>query len=195
MDTTQPAKGNFVAFLNDDAKAGSKLPTFVNGRIAKPGNDEEFPFSLWAFDYTDKETGEVLTGFSGTMGPLPVNADAARQIDHAVRGKPDGIEATTPYNIALAPGRIVLFVHKPSPEHTSDKPKAHYGYANFGDDGKYVEIASWNGLTRYGKAMISGNTQYPMAKDHAQSPVVAVEVDAERGAVAGEGRKKGRGRE
>ena len=182
MDQTQQQKGNFVAYLNPDARSTNKLPVFERGRIARPGSTEEHSFKLWPFEYTDKTTGELLTGFAGQMDVLPIGTDAKTQIAFATKEPAAQREAYTPTNVSLKPGAIVLFVHKPMPHHTSDKPKNHYGYANFGDDGQYVEIASWDGLTRNGKAMISGNTQYPMLKDKADDPVVAVAVDAERAA-------------
>ena len=58
MTTEQPT-GNLYAPLNRYKTPGDDKPMF-SGRLTKPGQEAEFPFSLWAFKYTDKKTGEII---------------------------------------------------------------------------------------------------------------------------------------
>lgn len=161
--TTKRPQGKFIAYINEAKQAGDQLPMFKNGAISKPGSEEAFPFSLWAFYYTDKETGEVLTGFNGTIGNVSPDASAADQIEALLAARPDSgtIEQA---GLKLAPKSIVAFVHK-SKEGASPDDKTHYGFANFGDGSPLVQISIWLGKTRYGRAMVSGNTQYPLSKE------------------------------
>ncbi len=171
MDQPTQRHSNFVAFLNRDKQPGDKRPLFVDGKIAKPGSTEEYPFSLWAFEYTDRATGEVLTGFGGSIGNVSTDAPATDQIQALAAARPadDGvIEAA---GLTLKPGQIVAFVNKPKPDGKPNQ-KTHYGYVNFGDGTPLVDASIWLGKDRYGRAMLSGNTQFPQpAKDEAaQAP-------------------------
>lgn len=192
MDQSKPPRGNFFAFLNRDKEPGDKLPAFVNGRIAKPGDKEEYAFALWPFEYTHKATGELRTGFSGRMGELPIDADAHQQIEAAARGKASAPAIEGPGNLKLDPGVVVLFVSTPKDGSAADKPKDYYGYANFGDGSSYVDLSVWVSKDRYGKAMISGNSQYPLDKQSDQ-PTIEALVDEGRIARGMPDKRKGRG--
>jgi hypothetical protein len=171
-DTTAPkqsaqqATGNFVAFLNRDKQPGDNRPIFVNGRIAKPGSEEEFPLTLWAFNYTNTKTGEVLTGFNGSIGAVSPDAAAIDQIQALLKQEtPDAIVAAG--NLSINPRQVVIFTNGFKDEAPDKERPTHYGYANFGDGTPLVKASVWLGKDRYERAYVHGTTQYPLTKEEA----------------------------
>jgi hypothetical protein len=159
----QPAapKGNFAAFFNRDKQPGDRRPMFVDGKISKPGATDDLPVTLWAFEYTDKKSGEVLTGFSGEIGAVSTSASPNDQIQALM--KSSATEAPTLEalgNLKVGPRNIVLFASKPK-EGGKDNQKTHYGYVNFGDGTPLVDLSVWLDKDRYGRPILTGNTQYP----------------------------------
>ena len=80
MDQDQRSKGNFYAPINRYKVQGDEKPIFV-GTLTKPGDDAELPFSLWGFKYADKKTGEIKTGYSGSLKNIPANIPVTAQIE------------------------------------------------------------------------------------------------------------------
>jgi hypothetical protein len=167
MNQTAATKGKFAAFLNRDKQPGDSRPMFTDGKISKPDMADELPVTLWAFEYTDKKSGEVLTGFSGKIGAISASASPDDHIQALM--KAPATEAPTLEalgNLKVGPHSIVLFVSKPK-EGGKDNQKTHYGYVNFGDGTPLVDLSVWLSKDRYGRPILTGNTQYPQpAKSH-----------------------------
>ncbi|MBS0235562.1 MAG: hypothetical protein JSR99_19000 [Proteobacteria bacterium] len=106
MDQSQQPKGNFYAPINRYKVQGDEKPIFV-GTLTKPGDEAALPFSLWGFKYADKKTGEIKTGYGGSINGIPANIPAAEQIE-ALLADPTGVDVTVA-NLTLRPGQIVLF--------------------------------------------------------------------------------------
>lgn len=170
MDQPTQRHSNFVAFLNRTKQPGDKRPMFVDGKIAKPGQTDEYPLSLWAFEYTDKTTGEALLGFGGELGNVSSDAEAATQLQALMTTQAASGGIIEHAGLTLKPGQVIAFVNKPKPDGKPNQ-KTHYGYVNFGDGTPMAEVSIWLGKDRYGRAMLSGNTQFPQpAKDKALQP-------------------------
>lgn len=191
--TNQQPRGNFIAFINREKQPGDDRPMFIDGRIAKPGSTEELPFSLWAFSYADKTTGELLTGFSGTIGNVSPDASAADQIEALLAARPDGGAVIEQAGLKLAPNHIAVFVHKPK-EGATPKDKTHYGFVNFGDGTPLVQASIWLGKDRYGHAMVSGNTQFQRPSKAEGQEQVDLDQLVEQGVVSKGMPKKSAGR-
>jgi hypothetical protein len=176
MDQPTKKPSNFAAFLNRKKQPGDRRPMFVDGKIAKPGKTDEYPLSLWAFEYTDKATGEVLMGFGGELGNVSPDAEAVSQLQTLMTTQAANGGGVEHAGLTLKPGQVIAFVNKPKPDGKANQ-KTHYGFVNFGDGTPIAEVSIWLDKDRYGRAYLSGNTQYPQpAKDQtAQAP--APEVD------------------
>lgn len=94
-------------------------------------------------------------------------------------------------DITLAPRTLAAFAHKPK-EGEKPNTKTHYAYVNFGDGTPLVEASIWLSTDRYGRAMVSGNTQFPLSKETATQPVASPENLVAAGIVS-KGMPKGRG--
>ncbi|MFM9942834.1 MAG: hypothetical protein ACKVP7_25440 [Hyphomicrobiaceae bacterium] len=70
--TNQQPTGDFYAPINRYKQPGDDKPIFT-GTLSKPGHDAKLPFALWAFEYTDKKTGEVKRGFGGSINGVATN--------------------------------------------------------------------------------------------------------------------------
>lgn len=159
MDQPQRPRGNFVAFLNRDKEPGDSKPIF-DGRLAKPGTEDEQRFALWPFEYADKKTGQVMTGFNGQVSAIATTAAPMDQIAALLKQAPADAVVEMPGNLNLAPRQIVLFAN-PSKDDAPDKKRPDlYGYFNPGDGTPIVSIAVWMGKDRYDHAMLTGATQY-----------------------------------
>lgn len=176
MDPTQQPRGNFVAFMNRDKQAGDNKPAF-DGRIAKPGADDEQRCALWSFEYTDKETGEILIGFNGRADGINTKAEAIDQIMGLLSAKSTGDVIELAGKLKLAPHQIVLFTNKKKAE-ASDKDRPNfYGFHNPGDGSPVVSISAWARKDRNEHAMLSGSTQYPIpGKSVAEQQAADAEV-------------------
>ncbi len=173
----QPQRGNFVAFLNRDKEPGDNKPIF-DGRLARPGTEDAQRFALWPFEYTDKKTGEVHTGFNGQVSAIATTAAPMDQIAALLKQAPADAVVEMPGNLNLAPRQLVLFAN-PSKADAPDKKRPDlYGYFNPGDGTPIISISAWMGKDRYEHAMLSGATQYPMpgktvAEQQAAAPDLA----------------------
>jgi len=160
MDQSQQPKGNFYAPINRYKVQGDEKPIFV-GTLIKPGDDAELPFSLWAFKYADKKTGEIKTGYSGSINGIPVNIPAAEQIE-ALLADTTGIDVTVA-NLTLRPGQIVLFPNgfkDDAPE--KDRPDL-WGWVNPTDGTPPFKPGVWIKQFEDSKRpYLSGATQYPL---------------------------------
>lgn len=177
MDQTQHPRGDFAAFLNRDKQPGDNKPIF-DGRIAKPGTEDEQRVALWAFEYTDKKTGEVRTGFNGTAGAIVTTAAPMDQIASLLKQAPAADVIEMPGNLKLAPRQVVLFANPSKDDAPEKKRPDFYGYFNPGDGSPVVSISAWMGKDRYDHAKLSGATQYPtpgksVAEQQAAAPELA----------------------
>lgn len=161
MDQRQQTRGNFVAFMNRDKQAGDNKPAF-DGRIAKPGADDEQRCALWSFEYTDKATGEVLMGFNGRADGINTKAEAIDQITALLGAKSTAEVIELAGNLKLAPHQIVLFTNKKKAEGAGKDRPNFYGVYNPGDGSPVVSISAWARKDRNQHAMLSGGTQYPI---------------------------------
>ncbi len=168
MSTTQPKQptGNFAAFFNRNKAQGDNLPMFVDGKISKPGADDERAVTLWAFEYRDAE-GVMHTGFNGTVGTLNRNAPAIDQVQAFMATSKATADLDAGGTLKIAPNQVVLFTNKTKAEATDKDRPTHYGFVNFGDGTPLVRISAWLDKDRYQRPILTGSTQFPMPKDKA----------------------------
>lgn len=162
--TPEKRPSNFAAFLNREKVAGDRTPIFVDGRISKPNETDELPFALWPFEYADKQTGEVRMGFQGPIGSVSLAAPAMDQLQSLLAAPPQAETILETNGLTVEPRRIVLFANTPKPDGAANQ-KTHYGYVNFGDGTPIVEVSAWLGKDRYGRAMLTGNTQFQLTPE------------------------------
>lgn len=153
--------------MNRNKQRGDKLPMFINGRISKPGNTEEFPMSVWSFEYKNAD-GQILTGFSGQIGEVPNGAEAAAQVEALMRANPNAkpLEAG---NLTVQPNQFICFANPRHGQNDGKDHNTHYGFANFGDGSPIVQIGVWLGKDRYERAMLQGSTQYPKTREEVEA--------------------------
>lgn len=159
MTTTQPT-GNFYAPVSRYKQPGDNKPIFT-GTLTKPDDDAKYPFSLWAFQYADKKTGEIKTGYSGIIDGVPANVPAQAQID-ALLADPSGVD-TKVANLTLRPGQIVLFPNGFKDEDPSKDRPDLWGWVNPIDGTPPFKPGVW--IKQYedsGRPYLSGQTQYPL---------------------------------
>lgn len=159
MTTEQPT-GNLYAPLNRYKTPGDDKPMF-SGRLTKPGQEAEFPFSLWAFKYTDKKTGEIKTGYGGSISGVPANIPALDQIE-ALLADPTGADVKVA-NLNLRPGQIVLFQNGFKDENPAKDRPDQWGWVNPTDGTPPFKASAW--IKQYedsNRPYLSGETQYPL---------------------------------
>lgn len=157
---TQP-RGDFYANLNRYKQPSDDKPIFA-GTLTKPDDDAKLPFALWAFEYTDKKTGEVKRGYSGSINGIATNIPAADQIA-ALAARADAGTEVTVANLTLRPGQIVLFENGFKAEDTTKNRPDLWGWVNPNDGTPAFRPSVW--IKQYedsGRAYLSGTTQYPI---------------------------------
>lgn len=158
---TQP-HGNFIAFLVRDKEPGDKRPMF-DGRLSLPDDAEvAFSFPLFAHEYTNPKTGEVMTMFNGTTDPVSKNAAPMDQIAALLKSAESSTALASVGNLQLRPRQLVLFPNRFKDE-APEKDRPHYwGVYNHGNGQDVVRIGAWLRKDRYGRAMFGGSTSYPL---------------------------------
>lgn len=185
--------GKFYAPVNRYKVAGDNKPIF-SGRLTKPGDEAELPFSLWAFKYTDKKTGEIKTGYSGSIDGVPANIPAQDQIE-ALLTDPTGSDVTVA-NLTLRPGQIVLFPNGFKDEAPEKRRPDLWGWVNPIDGTAAFKPGVW--VQQYedsGRPYLSGQTQYPQAGKSAAEPTLDQLIASEevsRGMPKGKVRRESR---
>ncbi|MEQ1694357.1 MAG: hypothetical protein ABL901_00820 [Hyphomicrobiaceae bacterium] len=165
MSNAQPKQptGNFAAFFNRNKTNGDNLPMFVDGKISKPGADDERTVTLWAFEYRDAE-GVVHTGFNGTVGNMNRNAPAIDQVQALMATRKQQTDLEAGGELKVAPNQIVIFTNKTKAEAADKARPTHYGFVNFGDSTPLVRVSAWLDKDRYQRPILTGATQFPMPK-------------------------------
>lgn len=157
MDQTQ--RGDFLVFINDRKSPGDARPIF-EGYITRPGSEEKLDVTIWAQTYQDRKTGEQRKMYSGVIGATSQGADAYAQIDALSRAEPGDDQELG--SLTLRPRQIVLFANAYKDEAPEKKRPDYWGGVNFGDGTAPVRLSAWVNQTRYGKAMLAGETSYPI---------------------------------
>lgn len=158
--TKQPT-GDFYAPVNRYKQPGDDKPIFT-GTLTKPNDEAKLPFALWAFDYTNRKTGEVLRGYAGGINGVPANIPAQAQIDALLADVDAGKEATVA-NLTLRPGQVVLFANGFKAEAPEKNRPDLWGYTNPTDGTAPFRNSVW--MKQYedsGRPYLSGSTQYPL---------------------------------
>lgn len=191
QSTPQP-RGDFYAPVNRYKQPGDSKPIFT-GTLTKPGDDAKLPFSLWAFDYTDKKTGEVRKGYSGTINGVPTNVPAQDQID-ALLADAAGAEVKVA-NLTLRPGQVVLFENGFKDEAPDKNRPDLWGWVNPTDGTPPFQPHVWiKTFEDSNRPYLSGSTQYPQAgKSQAEQQPTLDEIVASGAVTKGMPEKKGRG--
>ncbi len=166
MSTTQPKQptGNFAAFFNRNKAQGDNLPMFIDGKITKPGADDERAVTLWAFEYQNAD-GVTHTGYNGTIGTMNRNAPAIDQVQAFMKSQKSGTDLDAGGKLKVAPNQIVLFANKTKADAPDKDRPTNYGFVNFGDGTPLVRVSAWLDKDRYQRPILTGSTQFPMAKD------------------------------
>lgn len=175
MSTTQPKQpsGNFAAFFNRNKTHGDNLPMFVDGKISKPGADDERAVTLWAFEYNDAD-GVTHTGFNGSIGTMNRNAPAIDQVQAFMKTQKTGANLDAGGTLKVSPNQVVLFTNKTKADAPDKDRPTHYGFVNFGDGTPLVRISAWLDKDRYQRPILTGGTQFLQPKsaaDAASKPV------------------------
>ena len=161
----KPGHGDFVGFKNRNKQPGDKLPVF-EGNLTKPDSDDKLPLTLWAHEYTAKDTGEVKIMYSGIVGHSAATAmPPAEQVAYLVSkartvtamNRPEAVLR----GIRLAPNQVVLFPNKFKDEAPEKNRPDYHGGVNYGDDSAPDQIGCWYRLDRNGNVYIKGNTSHP----------------------------------
>lgn len=163
MSATEPQPhGNFIAFLARDKEPGDKRPMF-EGRLSLPEDPKlEYGFPLFAHEYTDPRTGEVMTMFNGTTDPVSMNAAPMDQIAALLKTADTATALSSVGNLQLRPRQLVLFPNRFRDE-APEKDRPHFwGAYNHGSNHAVLRIGSWLRKDRYGRAMFGGSTSYPL---------------------------------
>lgn len=196
MDQPQQPKGNFYAPVNRYKQQGDDRPIF-SGTLTKPGDEAELPFSVWAFQYTDKKTGEIKLGYSGNINGIPANIPAQAQIE-ALLADPTGVDVTVA-NLTLRPGQIVLFPNGFKDEAPEKGRPDQWGWVNPTDGTPPFKAGVW--IKQYEdskRPYLSGQTQYPLpGKSAAEQQPTLDDLIATEQVTRGmpKGRKRAEGRE
>ncbi len=157
---TQPT-GDFYAPVNRYKQPGDDKPIF-SGHLTKPGEEAKLPFALWAFEYTNGKTGEVLRGYSGGINGVPANIPAQAQIDALLADADAGKEVNVA-NLTLRPGQIVLFANGFKAEAPDKNRPDLWGYVNPTDGTPVFRPSVWiKQFEDSNRPYLSGATQYPL---------------------------------
>lgn len=156
------ARGNFIAFLLREKEPGDKRPMF-EGRLSLPNDPKvEYGFPLFAHEYTDPKTGEVMTMFNGGTDPVSLNAAPMDQIAALLKGADATTALASVGNLQLRPRQLVLFPNRFKDEAPEKERPDYWGAYNHGNDQPVLRIGAWLRKDRYGRAMFGGSTSYPL---------------------------------
>jgi hypothetical protein len=159
---TQP-HGNFIAFLLREKEPGDKHPMF-EGRLSLPDDPKvEYGFPLFAHEYTDPKTGEVMTMFNGGTDPVSLNAAPMDQIAALLKGADANTALASVGSLQLRPGQLVLFPNRFKDEAPDKERPDYWGAYNHGNNQPAIRIGAWLRKDRYGRAMFGGSTSYPLS--------------------------------
>lgn len=160
--TDTQARGNFIAFLLREKEPGDKRPMF-EGRLSLPNDPKvEYGFPLFAHEYTDPKTGEVMTMFNGGTDPVSLNAAPMDQIAALLKGADATTALTSVGSLQLRPRQLVLFPNRFKNEAPEKERPDYWGAYNHGNDQPVLRIGAWLRKDRYGRAMFGGSTSYPL---------------------------------
>jgi hypothetical protein len=158
--TTKQPTGDFYAPVNRYKQPGDDKPIFT-GTLTKPGDEAKQPFALWAFQYTDKKTGEVKTGYTGGINGVPANIPAADQIS-ALLADATGVDVKVA-NLTLRPGQIVLFENGFKDEAPNKNRPDQWGWVNPTDGTPPFKVGAWvRQFEDSNRPYLTGQTQYPI---------------------------------
>jgi hypothetical protein len=157
----QQPHGNFIAFINRSKQPGDNLPTF-DGRIAIPGSEEERRFVLWAHEYKNPKTGEMLIMFNGQTDAVLPGAAPMDQVAALIKQAPTASREANFGNLKLAPRQIVLFPNGFKAEAPEKNRPDYWGAFNPGNGDPTVRISVWAKKDRNQHAMLGGATSYPI---------------------------------
>ena len=150
------AHGNFIAFLLREKEPGDKHPMF-EGRLSLPDDPKvEYGFPLFAHEYTDPKTGEVMTMFNGGTDPVSLNAAPMDQIAALLKGADATTALTSVGSLQLRPRQLVLFPNRFKNEAPEKERPDYWGAYNHGNDPPVLRIGAWLRKDRYGRAMFGG---------------------------------------
>lgn len=193
--TPKQPSGDFYAPVNRYKQPGDNLPIF-KGHLTKPDDQAQFPFTLWAFEYTDQETGEVRHGFGGSIDGVPANIPAADQIA-ALCAPKAGTDATVA-NLTLRPGQVVLFPNGFKAEAPEKNRPDLFGWINPLDGSPVFQAGVWiKQFDNSQRPYLSGSTQYPLpgrTTEFAPPSAAAFEPTPEPAAAKRRAGKGGEGR-
>ncbi len=158
--TTRQPTGDFYAPVNRYKQPGDDKPIFT-GTLTKPDNDAKLPFALWAFQYAERKTGEIKTGYTGAINGVPANIPAQAQID-ALLADASGVDVTVA-NLTLRPGQIVLFPNGFKDEAPEKGRPDLWGWVNPTDGTPPFKPGVWiKQFEDSGRPYLTGQTQYPI---------------------------------
>lgn len=161
MASTEPQPhGNFIAFLVRDKEPGDKRPVF-EGRLSLPDTEAELRFPLWGHEYADPKTGEMMTMFNGSTDAISL-ADAPKDQVAALLKNEDAIAPVSISNVKLRSRQVVLFPNRFKDEAPEKERPDYWGAYNPGNGQPVVRISAWMRKDRYGRAMLTGATSYPL---------------------------------
>jgi hypothetical protein len=154
------AHGNFIAFLARDKEPGDKRPVF-EGRLSLPEADADLNFPLWGHEYADPTTGEMMTMFNGSTDAVSPTDAPKEQVAALLKNE----EAQAPAsisNVKLRSRQVVLFPNRFKEEAPEKERPDYWGAYNPGNGQPVVRISAWMRKDRYGRAMLTGATSYPL---------------------------------
>ena len=161
MSATEPQPhGNFIAFLARDKEPGDKRPVF-EGRLSLPDTETELHVPLWGHEYADPKTGEMMTMFNGTTDAVSP-ADAPKDQVAALLKNEDAAAPASISNVTLRSRQVVLFPNRFKDEAPEKERPDYWGAYNPGNGQPVVRISAWMRKDRYGRAMLTGATSYPL---------------------------------
>lgn len=154
------AHGNFIAFLARDKQPGDQRPVF-EGRLSLPDSEVELRFPLWGHEYTDSKSGETATMFNGSTDAVSTDATALDQITALLKSDAAASPATIS-NVELRARQVALFPNRFKNEAPDKDRPDYWGAYNPGNGNPIVRISAWMRKDRYGRAMLTGATSYPL---------------------------------
>lgn len=161
MAATEPnPHGNFIAFLARDKEPGEKRPMF-DGRLSLPDTETELHFPLWGHEYADLNAGDMMTMFNGNTDAVSPT-DAPKDQVAALLKNEYGAAPASISNVQLRARQVVLFPNRFKDEAPEKERPDYWGAYNPGSGQPIVRISVWMRKDRYGRAMLTGATSYPL---------------------------------
>lgn len=197
--TETPTHGNFIAFLARDKEPGDKRPVF-EGRLSLPDAEGELHFPLWGHEYADPKTGEMMTMFNGNTDAVSTDDTPKDQVAALLRNE-SGIAPASISKVQLRARQVVLFPNRFKDEAPEKERPDFCGAYNPGNGQPVVRISAWMRKDRYGRAMLTGATSYPLpgkneVEQQDATPTIA-QLEAQGVVSRGtpdQGKKRGAGR-